>query len=113
MQTQTEYRLVLCTCPDQERALAIGTALVEQGLAACVNLVPGLLSVYRWEGTVQRDPEVLLLVKTRADRLADLTEGLRRLHPYDLPEIIALPIIAGLPAYLSWIDQCTQVTPPA
>lgn len=113
MHTQTEHCVVLCTCPDQERALTIGAALVEQRLAACVNLVPGLVSLYRWQGALQQDAEVLLLMKTRGDRLADLTEVLRRLHPYDLPEIIALPIVSGLPAYLQWIDQCTQAAPPA
>lgn len=112
MQPEIEYRLVLCTCPDQECALTIGSALVEQGLAACVSLVPGLTSLYRWKGAVQQDPEVLLLVKTRTDRLADLTESLRRLHPYDLPEIIAVAIVGGLPEYLSWIDQCTRTKTP-
>ncbi len=105
---EIEVRLVLSTCPDQNSALALGRQLVEQGLAACVNVVPGLTSIYRWEGAVQQDPEVLLMIKTGAERLPELTETLRRLHSYDLPEIIALPITAGLPEYLSWISQCTQ-----
>ena len=107
---EVDYRLVLCTCPDQETALALGTQLVEQRLAACVNLVPGLLSIYRWQGEIQRDAEVLLLIKTTAHRLDDLMQSLRRLHPYDVPEIIAVPICAGLPDYLNWLTQCTRPT---
>jgi len=109
---EVDYRLVLSTCPDRETALALGTQLVEQRLAACVNLVPGLTSIYRWEDKVQRQPEVLLLVKTQADRLDALTGNLRRLHPYELPEIIAVPIVAGLPEYLNWVTQCTQTSTP-
>jgi len=105
-----EFRLVLCTCPDQQSAESIGERLVDQRLAACVNLVPGLLSIYRWQGEIQRDREVLLLIKTTADRLDALSDGLRRLHPYDVPEIIAVPICAGLPDYLQWLSQCTRST---
>jgi len=108
MTTETDYRLVFCTCPDQERATRIAEALVEERLAACVSLVPGLTSIYRWQGAVQRESEVLLLIKTVAGRLIALTERLRALHPYEVPEIIALPITAGLPDYLTWMTQCTQ-----
>lgn len=107
-----DCRLVLSTCPDQDTALALATRLVEQGLAACVNVVPGLTSIYRWEGALHRDPEVLLLIKTAAGRLDALVKGLRRLHPYELPEIIALPITAGLPEYLNWVSQCTHPSTP-
>lgn len=102
------YCLVLCTCPDEESGRGLAVQLVEQRLAACVNLIPGLTSVYRWGEAVQHASEVLLLIKTTDERLLDLTETLRRLHTYDLPEIIAIPIIAGLPEYLSWVSQCTQ-----
>ncbi|MGE5153664.1 MAG: divalent-cation tolerance protein CutA [Bdellovibrio bacteriovorus] len=112
MEPDTGHRLVLCTCPSQETALALGTHLVEQGLAACVNVVPGLTSIYLWEGAIQREPEVLLLIKTLANRLDVLTDALRRLHPYDLPEIIALPITGGLPEYLNWVSQCTRPPTP-
>lgn len=112
MTPENDFRLVLCTCPDQETGLTLATRLVEQRLAACVNLMPGLTSIYRWEDAVQREPEVLLLIKTRADRLQSLMETLRRLHPYDLPEIIAVPITAGLPEYLNWVSQCTQPSSP-
>lgn len=108
MIVESDYRLVLCTCPDQECAARIAERLVEDRLAACVSLVPGLTSVYRWQGEVQRDAEVLLLIKTVAARLPALTETLRGLHPYQVPEIIALPIAEGLPDYLSWITACTK-----
>jgi periplasmic divalent cation tolerance protein len=105
---ESAHCLVLCTCPDLEVAAAIAEALVAEGLAACVNLVPGLTSIYRWQGEIQREGEVLLLIKTAAQRFEALAERLRRLHPYELPEIIALPIAAGLPDYLAWVSQCTQ-----
>ena len=108
MTKETDCRLVLCTCPDQVTATAIAERLVGDRLAACVNVLPGLTSVYRWEGEVQRDPEVLLLIKTVAARLPVLTETLRGLHPYEVPEIIAVPIAAGLTDYLTWVTRCTQ-----
>lgn len=108
MTQETDYRLVLSTCPDPETARTIAERLVADRLAACASLVPGLTSIYRWEGEIQRDPEVLLLVKTRAACLDALLATLSGLHPYRVPEIIALPIAAGLPDYLSWIDSCTQ-----
>ncbi len=108
MNLETDYRLVLSTCPDPETARTIGERLVADRLAACVSLIPGLTSIYRWEGEIQRDPEVLLLIKTTAARLDRLMETLRGLHPYRVPEIIALPIAAGLPDYLTWVTSCTQ-----
>ena len=108
MTTETDYLLVLCTCPDQESATRIAERLVDERLAACVSLVPGLTSIYRWQGAIKREAEVLLLVKTVAGRFAALSERLRALHPYEVPEIIALPITAGLPDYLSWMTTCTQ-----
>ena len=108
MNVETDYRLVLCTCPDQGSATGIAERLVGDRLASCVNLGPGLTSIYRWQGEVQRDAEVLLLIKTVAARLPALTETLRGLHPYEVPEIIALPIVGGLPDYLNWVSTCTQ-----
>ena len=100
------HRLMLCTCPDRDKALELAEALVGERLAACVNLIPGLTSVYRWEGAIQQDSEVLLLIKTQETRVAALIERLRQLHPYEVPEIIAIPISEGLPDYLSWITTC-------
>jgi periplasmic divalent cation tolerance protein len=108
MTLNIDYRLVLCTCPDAETARTIAERLVEDRLAACASLVPGLTSIYRWEGEIQRDSEVLLLIKTTMARLDGLMAAVRRLHPYRVPEIIALPIAAGLPDYLGWVTSCTQ-----
>ncbi|HEY1120285.1 MAG TPA: divalent-cation tolerance protein CutA [Haloferula sp.] len=99
--------VVLCTFPDLDRARQIGAALVERQVAACVNLLPGVESIYRWEGKVERAGEVLGVIKTT--RYADLEVAIRELHPYEVPEIIALPVVAGLPGYLRWLgDSCGE-----
>jgi len=85
--------------------------LVEERLAACVNVVPGLRSLYRWQGKVHEDAEALLLLKTTAARYQALQERLRALHPYELPEIVAVPVSAGLPAYLEWVAAQTLPAP--
>lgn len=100
----TPYRIVLCTCPDAGSAGNLARGLVEGRLAACVNIIPGLTSIYGWQGEVETDSEVLLLIKTRADRLDALETFLRRHHPYELPEIVAVPIEKGSAAYLKWLD---------
>jgi periplasmic divalent cation tolerance protein len=100
------YILVLCTCPEGEAALDLARFLVEERLAACVNVLPGLTSVYAWQGAVETSRESLLLVKTERAAYARLEERLRERHPYELPEIVALPIENGLPDYLQWISQC-------
>ena len=96
-------QVVLVTAPDLDTAARRGRALVEERLAACVNLVPGLRSIYRWEGALHDDAEVLLLVKTRTDRLEALSARVKELHPYALPEVLALPASGGSPAYLEWL----------
>lgn len=103
----TNCLLVLSTCPDQDSAEAIATALVEGAHAACVNIVPGLTSVYPWQGRIEREGEVLLLAKTTAEAYPRVEETVRRLNPNDLPEIIALPIERGLSGYLDWVSQQT------
>jgi periplasmic divalent cation tolerance protein len=100
--------LVLCTCPGDTVAAEIATALIEQNLAACVNRMPGVKSWYRWQGHVEKDEEVLLLAKTTAGRFAELEAMVRRLHPYELPEIIAVPIATGFEAYLQWVRDSTR-----
>lgn len=95
--------VVLSTAPDREVARALAAVLVERRLAACVNLVPGLESHYWWEGEVQHDAEVLLVCKTRREHLAELSELLVERHPYDCPEVVALPIVGGYAEYLDWI----------
>jgi len=106
-----EYCLVLCTCPEGEVAKSLAQALVTEHLAACVNILPGLVSVYVWQGTLESSPESMLLIKTERQAYPKLEARLRELHPYELPEIIALDIERGLPDYLNWISQCLIPTP--
>lgn len=103
MSGAAEVRVVLVTAPGVEVARSLAHALVEARLAACANLVPGVRSVYRWEGEVQEDEEVLLVLKTRADRGSELASRIRELHPYDLPEVLELPAVGGSAAYLDWV----------
>lgn len=103
-----ECLLVLCTCPNDTVAAEIATALVEERLAACVNRLPGVKSWYRWESRVEHDDEVLLLIKTTRERYAALEPAVRRLHPYDVPEVIALPVVAGSSAYLDWVRASSR-----
>lgn len=107
------YRLVLCTLPDAAIAGRVANALVEERLAACVNLIPGLQSIYLWEGEIQSDPEVLALIKTTAAGFDALRQRLRALHPYELPEIIAVPLADGDADYLAWIDRVIPRPGPA
>lgn len=100
--------LAFCTCPDEVVAERLAETLVREGLAACTNLLPGLRSLYSWEGQIQRDTETLLLIKTVASRYSELEARLSELHPYHLPEIIAFPVSHGLPDYLKWVIACTS-----
>lgn len=100
----SEELVVLITAGSQDEADRLADALVAEKLAACVNLVPGITSVYRWEGKVQRDQEWLLVAKSHRDTLDQLVTRVQVLHSYDLPEVIALPLVGGSQAYLSWID---------
>jgi periplasmic divalent cation tolerance protein len=95
--------LVLTTCPDDEHAESLSISLIEQGLAGCINRVPGISSVYRWEGALKSGTEVLLLIKTAAGTWPALEAEILRQHPYELPEIIAVPISRGHQRYLDWI----------
>ncbi|HKK13683.1 MAG TPA: divalent-cation tolerance protein CutA [Gammaproteobacteria bacterium] len=99
--------IVLCTVPDGETAAAIAARLVKDSLAACVNILPAVTSVYVWDGEVQNDAEQLLVIKTRSGVFQALEKAVLELHPYELPEIIAVPIQYGLSGYLTWIDQTT------
>lgn len=100
--------VVLVTAPSAEKAAGIARALVSERLAACGNVVPGLRSLYRWEGKVQDDAEALLLLKTTRRRFAALRARVLALHPYQVPEVLALPVWAGHAAYLDWIAACTS-----
>jgi periplasmic divalent cation tolerance protein len=100
--------LVLVTAPSAEKAAELARAVVEERLAACGNVVPGLRSIYRWEGKVQDDAEALLLLKTTPARFEALRARLLALHPYQVPEVLAVPVAAGSPAYLAWIARETE-----
>lgn len=100
--------VVLVTAPDAEVGARIGRVLVEEGLAACANLVPGIRSIYRWEGAVHDDAEVLLILKTRAALSAALAARVRALHPYQLPEVLALLVAGGSEPYLDWVRSAAE-----
>jgi periplasmic divalent cation tolerance protein len=110
MNDDHEIVIVFCTVPDAEVGRRIAAQLVEYRLAACVNLLPGIESVYRWEGEVQSDSEVLLLIKARASDYPEMEAAILALHPYELPEIIAVPLSGGLPAYLDWVAKHDEAT---
>jgi len=97
--------LVLTNLPDREAAERLAELLVAQRVAACVNILAPCRSVYRWQGAVQRDEEHPVLIKTTAERYAALEQAICAAHPYELPEIVAVPIERGLPAYLSWVAE--------
>ncbi len=100
--------LVLTNMADAASARSLARTLVERRLAACVNLLPGVQSVYRWQGVVEEAEEVTMLIKTSVDRYDELEQAIRQLHPYTLPEVIAVPVQAGLQPYLNWITQETR-----
>jgi periplasmic divalent cation tolerance protein len=102
--------LVLCTHPDPVAAEELAATLVEQRLAACVNILPGLRSVYRWQGRVEKAQEVLLLIKTAPERFEALKEAIVKLLPYSLPEVIAFESGAGLDRYLEWVRTETAIS---
>ena len=100
--------LVLTNLPDRPAAEALANALVEARLAACVNILAPCRSVYRWQETIETADEVPLLIKTSSERYPALETAIRSHHPYSLPEVIALPVVQGLPAYLAWVDSETR-----
>jgi uncharacterized protein involved in tolerance to divalent cations len=103
MGDRTDFVVVLVTCPDVDQAESIAGVVVEERLAACVNVLPGCRSVYRWEGKVQSDQEALMLIKCRRDRFGELETRVLALHSYDVPEIIALDITAASGGYLDFL----------
>lgn len=99
------YQIILTTCPSPEIAEQIAQVLVGEGLAACVNILPPMRSIYTWRDAVESATEHLLVIKCLSRRYADIEARLRAMHPYEIPEIIALPIVQGLPDYLAWLNQ--------
>ena len=100
--------VILTTCPDIETARIISKALVENHLAACVNIIPGLESIYLWKGVINTDIETLLIIKTTNDKFDAVESMIKSLHPYELPELISLQIDKGLDKYLDWIVKSVQ-----
>jgi len=101
--SENKCLLVLCSCPEGDLAAELARTLVAESLAACVNRLPGMVSNFRWEGRVEQESETLLLIKTTEQGLAALTARIKALHPYELPEVIAVPVSGGLDAYLDWV----------
>ena len=102
----TCYQIILCTCPDKDTAEKIARLLVDDRLAACVNILPRITSVYRWREQVESAQEHLLLIKANKSSYQAIEQTIKKHHPYELPEIIAVPVESGLPEYLHWIDSC-------
>lgn len=100
-----EKIVVLITAPSEDEAARIGSALVTEGLAACANIIRGVRSIYRWKGAICDDSECLLIIKTVSDNFEGLERRVRELHPYEVPEIISLPIIKGSKPYLDWVEE--------
>lgn len=107
MESMTEERVVLVTTSSEEEAMKIGRALVDRKLAACVNVLGQVRSIFRWEGRVADEPEYLMVIKTTQARFQTLAQEIKSLHSYDVPEIIALPITQGLAEYLTWVREET------
>lgn len=106
---QPRHQLVLTTCPDAKTARRLARALVSERLAACVNILPIEQSVYRWKGKIESARERLLVIKSERRAYAAIERRLRALHPYELPEIIAVPIVTGLGPYLAWISDPDKI----
>jgi periplasmic divalent cation tolerance protein len=100
-------KVVLCNAPP-DQAERIARALVDARVAACVNLVPAVISIYRWKGNVEREPETTMLIKTADDRVADVMTELRKLHPYEVPEMVVLPVMDVNADYGAWVEQETR-----
>ncbi len=100
-----EYQLLITTCPDTETAQQLAGVLVGQHLAACVSRIPAIHSTYEWKGETVSEQEVMLFIKSRSDCYGELEKTILEHHPYELPEIIAVPIKGGLGPYLAWIDS--------
>jgi periplasmic divalent cation tolerance protein len=103
-----EYVIVLTTLPPDADAAAFGRSVVEERLAACVNVMPLMESIYRWEGTIEQETERQVVMKTSREQVVALWERVREMHPYDVPEFLVLPIVDGNNAYLRWIAEATS-----
>jgi len=104
----TDIQLILCNCPDEPSALKIAEALLEQQQAACINLVAGVRSMYRWQGKLEMQTEVCLQIKAPQQHFSAISQTILALHPYTVPEIIALPVTQGFQPYLNWLHEECQ-----
>ena len=103
------YQMVMTTIGNQQQAQTLAENLVNAALAACVNILPKMQSIYRWQGKLEHGDEHLLIIKTRAERVDDVINTIKANHPYELPEIIAVPIAGGFEPYLTWITQSVSL----
>jgi len=108
MQPMSDFIVVFVTCGSEEEALKIANALVEEHLAACVNLISPVRSIYRWEGKIWDEKEWILFIKTQKERFGELETKIKSLHSYSVPEIISLPIVEGSSSYLKWLKESTE-----
>ncbi len=104
MVNMTDFAIILSTCADREQAERIGHRLLELNLAACVNIVPGVQSIYRWQGNIESAAEVLLMIKTRTALVREAESTITGLHSYEVPEFLVLPVSGGSESYLAWLD---------
>lgn len=105
----SDYIVVFCTCPDLEISEKIANRLIENKIVACVNITSPVNSVYFWQGAIERDTEYLLIIKTKSQLFEKLEKEIKSIHPYSVPEIIAMPIVLGSKDYLNWIDETVNV----
>jgi len=108
MKSVSEAIVVLVTCGSEEEAAKIANSLVEERLAACVNIISPVRSIYRWEGKIWDEREWMLVIKTRKKRFEDLEKKVKSLHSYSVPEIVALPIAEGSASYIKWLEEMTE-----
>lgn len=101
----TDKIVVLSTCETEEQATQVARHLVEHGLAACVNILPGARSIYRWKGAIEEAGELLLVIKSRRDLFPSLRAAIQKIHSYEVPEVIAIPVVDGSESYLAWLDR--------
>ncbi len=108
MEQKPAHMVVLITASSSDEARAIGKTLVERRLAACVNIAPGVRSLFRWRGEIEDQEEALMVVKSRAELLPSIIEAVKQVHSYTVPEVIAIPILAGSTDYLAWLDESVE-----
>jgi periplasmic divalent cation tolerance protein len=106
--TEKNFILILTTCPSEDSAQEIASEVISNCLAGCVNILTNLLSIYRWQGKVEKTQEYLLMIKTHIDYYPQVEQLLKQIHPYQVPEIIAIPINRGSTEYLTWLEQCLK-----